>query len=50
VERSQKLKLSSHLKYGDVELREEVIISPSFESLKDALAQVTFSAWSEGDL
>ena len=47
---SQKLKLSSHLKCEDVEIREKVIISPSLDSLKKALEHVTFSAWSEGDL
>jgi len=47
---SQKLKLSSHLKYDDVEIREKVITAPSFDAAKEAASLVTFCAWSEGDL
>jgi DNA ligase (NAD+) len=47
---SQKLKISSHLKYEGVEIREKMITAPSFEEVKKALKLVTFSSWSEGDL
>ena len=47
---SQKLKISSFLKKNDIELRETVMVAPSIEDLEKALSQVTFIAWSEGDL
>jgi DNA ligase (NAD+) len=46
---SQKLKISSHLKYEDVEIREKMITAPSFEEAKKALKLITFISWSEGD-
>ena len=47
---SQKLKISSHLKCGNTELREKVLIAPSLEDLKNTFKHVTVCAWSEGDL
>jgi len=47
---SQKLKLSCHLRWQDVELRGRKINAPSLDRLKQALQRITFSAWSEGDL
>jgi DNA ligase (NAD+) len=47
---SQKLKISSHLKVDDIEIRESVMIAPSIEDLQKALSKITFTAWSEGDL
>jgi len=47
---SQKLNISSHLKCGDVEVREKIITAPSIVELEKVLSHITFSAWSEGDL
>lgn len=47
---SQKLKISSHLKCGDVEIREKMMTAPSMAELEKALSHITFSSWSEGDL
>lgn len=47
---SSKLKISSHLKKGEIELMEKVMIAPSLEELKESLGQICFVAWSEGDL
>jgi DNA ligase (NAD+) len=47
---SQKLKISSHLKIDNIEIRESVMIAPSLEDLQKAISNITFTAWSEGDL
>lgn len=49
-EQSQKLHVSSHLRWDDVELRENSIRAASLDKLKEALSKVTLSSWSEGDL
>ena len=47
---SNKLNISSYLKAKNVELREDIMVAPSLEDLKKAIAKVTFVAWSEGDI
>lgn len=47
---SQKLKISSHLKWKNVEIREKMISGPTFEDVKEALSHITFGSWSEGDI
>ena len=49
-EQSQKLSVSSHLRWNDVELREQSIRASSLDDVKQALTKITLSSWSEGDL
>jgi hypothetical protein len=49
-EQSQKLSVSSHLRWKNVELREQSIRASSLDDVKQALDKITLSSWSEGDL
>ena len=50
TEQSQKLKVSCHLRWEDVEFFERHINAPSVDRIKEALRKITIAAWSEGDL
>lgn len=49
-DQSQKLKLSSHLRWGGAEIKETGIRATSLKEVEEFLKKFTFTAWSEGDL